>query len=81
MDSMVSIALIIEREIENARSIRDVEASGKRMEDQPSSSLGKRQRTYVPRVPQLQGQPGPMTCLYCHQPGHMKRYCPRRQVS
>ena len=39
MDSMVSTALIIEREIENARSIHDAEASGKRKEDQPPSSL------------------------------------------
>ena len=53
MDSMVSTTLIIEREIENTRSICDVEASGKRKEDQSSSSLGKRQRTFVPRVPQL----------------------------
>ena len=53
MDSMVSITLIIEREIENTRSIRDIEASGKRKEDRPSSSLGKRQRTFVPQVPQL----------------------------
>ena len=43
MDSMVSTALIIEREIENAQSIQDAGAGGKRKEDQPSSSLGKRQ--------------------------------------
>ena len=42
MDSMVSTTLITEREIENAQSIRDAEASGKRKEDQPSSNLGKR---------------------------------------
>ena len=38
MDSMVSTTLIIKREIENARSIRDVGADGKRKESQSSSS-------------------------------------------
>ena len=52
MDSMVEIALAIEREIEDAQSIRGAGISGKRKEDQPSSSLGKRQRTSVPRVSQ-----------------------------
>ena len=51
MDSMVGITLAIEREMEDARCIQDASASGKRKEDQPSSSLGKRQRTYVPRAP------------------------------
>ena len=81
MDSTVNIALIIDREIENTQSTRDAEASGKRKEDQPSSTLGKRQRTYVPQVPKLKGQPGPMTCFYCHQPGHMNRDFLRRQGS
>ena len=48
---MVGIVLAIEREIEDARGIRDVSVGGKRKEDQPSSSLGKRQRTPVPRAP------------------------------
>ena len=39
---MVKAAVAIEREIEDARSIRDVSTSGKRKEDQPSSSSGKR---------------------------------------
>ena len=81
MDSMISTALIIEKEMEDARGILDASAGGKRKEDQPSSSLGKRQRTSVPRAPQIQGQPGPMTCFYYHQPGHMKWDCPRRHGS
>ena len=48
MDSMVRTALAIEREMEDAQGIRDASAGGKRKEDQPSSSLEKRQRTFVP---------------------------------
>ena len=40
MDSMVGTALAIEREMADAQGIRDTSASGKRKEDQPSSSLG-----------------------------------------
>ena len=36
---MVGIALAIEREMEDARGIRDASADGKRKEDQPYSSL------------------------------------------
>ena len=42
MDSMVRTAMAIEREIEDAQSILDVGASGKRKENQPSSSSGKK---------------------------------------
>ena len=42
MDSMVGTTLAIEREMEDAQSIRDASADGKKKEDQPSSSLGKR---------------------------------------
>ena len=49
MDSMVRTAMTIEREIEDARSIRAV-GTGKKREDQPSSSSGKRQKTSTPRV-------------------------------
>ena len=40
MDSMVGIALAIEREIADSQGIRDASVGGKRKEDQPSSSLG-----------------------------------------
>ena len=44
MDSMVGTALTIDREIEDARGIRDTSTSRKRKGDQLSSSIGKRQR-------------------------------------
>ena len=47
MDSMVRTTMVIEREIKEARSIRDEGASGKRKVDQPFSSLGKKHKTYV----------------------------------
>ena len=46
MDSMVGTTLTIEREIEDAQSTRDASVSVKR-EDQPSSSSGKRQKTFA----------------------------------
>ena len=50
MDSMVSTTLIIEREVDDARSIRDAGASNKKRGSQASSSgSGKKQRTFVPR--------------------------------
>ena len=42
MDSMVRTAMAIEREIDNARSIRDMGASDKRKEGHSSSSSGKK---------------------------------------
>ena len=94
MDSMVSTSMAIEREIDDARSIRDVGASEKRKEDQPSSSSGKKQRTFVPRGHSVEGrdyqgqgqgrdaiQARPMICFYGHQPGHRKWDCPQRRRS
>ena len=48
MDSMVRKPLAIKREMDDARGIRNASFGGKTKEDQPSSSLGKRQRTSVP---------------------------------
>ena len=44
MDSMVGMALTIEREIEDARSTWDAGANGKRKESQSSSISRKKQR-------------------------------------
>ena len=55
MDSMVGMAPTIEREIEDARSTRDVGAGSKR-EDRPTSSSGKRQKTSASHEFQDQGQ-------------------------
>ena len=50
MDSMVSTTLIIEREVDNAHSIRDASASDKKMGSQASSSSSRnKQRTSIPR--------------------------------
>ena len=90
MDSMVGTALPIERELEDARSTRDVIVSGKRKDSQSSSSSGKRQRASSSRGFQNRGHPGQgqmrvaghagqMVCYHCQQPGHMRRDFPRRQ--
>ena len=77
MDSMVGTTLTIDREIEDARSTKNVSVSVKR-EDQPSSSSGKRQKTSVSHEFQDQGQDwavsqaGQVICYLCRQPGHMR---------
>ena len=56
-DSMVSTALIIDQELNDARSIRDASASDKKRGSQASSSSsGKKQRTSVPRGFQGRGR-------------------------
>ena len=56
MDSMARTALALEREVEDALSIRDAGASAKRKENQPSySSSGKKHRTSASREFQRQG--------------------------
>ena len=86
MDSMLGTALTIEKEIEDARSTRDMSVGSKR-EDQPSSSSGKRQKTSASHEFQDQGQdwassqPGQRICYFCRQPRHVRRDCPQRQGS
>ena len=49
MDSMVRTAMAIEREIEDAWSIRDAGAGDKRKESQSSSSKGKKPKAFSSR--------------------------------
>ena len=83
---MVGMALTIEREIEDARSTRDVSIGSKR-KDQPSSSSGKRQKTSTSHEFQDQSQdwassqPGQRICYFCQQPGYVRWDCPHRQGS
>ena len=84
MDSIVRTTMAIEREIEDARSIRDAGTSGKRKESQSSSSSGKKPKASSSQGFQghCQGQTrasswsGPMTCYLCHQPRHIRRDYP-----
>ena len=55
---MVGTTLTIEREIEDARSTRDVIVSSKRKDSQSSSNSGKRQRASSSRGSQNRGHPG-----------------------
>ena len=92
MDSMVGTTLTIEREIEDARSTRDVGVSSKRKESQSSSSSGNKQKASSSRGFQSRGHPGQgqiriasqagqMVCYHCQQPRHTRRDFPQRQGS
>ena len=87
MDSMVGTNLTIEREIEDARSTRDVGVSSKRKESRSSSSSGKKPRASSSRGFQSRGHLGQgqirvasqarqMVCYHCQHPIHMRRDCP-----
>ena len=56
MNFMVRTTMAIEREIDDAWSIRDACASEKKRENQSFSSLGKKQRTSTSRGFQGQGR-------------------------
>ena len=58
MDSMVGIALTIEREIDEARSTQDAGVSSKRKESQSSSSSGKKPKASSSRGFQGRDHPG-----------------------
>ena len=86
---MIRTVMAIKREIEDARSIRDVGASGKKKESQSSSSLGKKPRASSSRGFQGQGsdhqgqsqirapsQCRLVTCYLCHQSGHIRQDFP-----
>ena len=86
MDSMVTMAMAIEREIEDTRNIQDTCTGGKRKEGQTSSNSGKKPRASISqgfqgqaRDYQGQGQTmnpsqsEPITCYHCHQHRHVKR--------
>ena len=67
--------------VDDIRGTWDICVGAKRKEDPSSSNLRKRQKTSASHEFQDQGQPGPMTCFYCHQPGQMKRDFPRWKKS
>ena len=94
MDSMVSITMAIEREIDDARSIRNAGASEKRKKDQPSLNSRKKHRISIPRDHSVQGhsyqsqgqerasiQTVQVTCYHYHQLRHFRHDCPQRQRS
>ena len=87
MDSMVGMAMTIEREMEDAWNTRDVGSNGKRKESRSFSSSGKRHRASSSCGFQSRGHPGQgqirvasqaehMVCFHCQQLEHMRRDCP-----
>ena len=94
MDYMVRTTMVIEREIKDAQSIRDMSTSDKRKENKSSSSSRKKTKASSSQGFQGQGrghqgqgqakassQAGQTTCYLCHQPGHIKRNFPQRRGS
>ena len=74
MDSMVGIALTIERGIEDARSTRGAGVNRKRKESQSSSSSGKKQRASSSRGFQDRGHSGQGRIRVSSQAGQMVCY-------
>ena len=83
---MARTALAIEREIEDARSIRDTgvsvrerrinlfSSSWKKKKNPASYEFQGRDRDYQGQgQTKASSQLGPMTCYYCHQLGHFSR--------
>ena len=56
INSMVRTTMSIEREINDTKSIRDAGVNGNNKKNRFSSSLGKRQRTSIPRGSPEQGR-------------------------
>ena len=90
-DSMVRTTLAIGRGVDDTQSICDMGANTKRKENQSSSNLRRKRKTFIPygfqgwgggyqgqgRV-KASSQTGQMTCYHCNQPGHMRRDYPQR---
>ena len=68
---MVGTAMTIEREMEDARSTRDVRASSKRKKSQSSSSSGKKQRASSSHGFQSRGHLGQGQIRAASQAGQM----------
>ena len=92
VDSKVRTTMTTEGEVDVMRGIQDMGAGTKRKGDQPSSSLGKKQKASGLQGFQSPGYPGQgrarvarragqMVCYHCQQPEHMRRDWPQRQES
>ena len=89
VDSRVRTTITIKGEVDVMHGIQDMGADTKRKGDQPSSSLGKKQKALGSQGFQSPGYPGQgrarvakragqMLCFHCQQPTHMRRDCPQR---
>ena len=92
VDSRVRMTMTTEGEVDVMRGIQDMGVGTKRKGDQPSSSLGKKQKasgSHGFKSPSYSGQRRArvarraryMLCFHCQQPGHMRRDFPQRQGS